>query len=187
VAGQHARRLRLRVGTRARTNPLAFFGSNAHISAQCDQTPPKQESSLYDSEFEFARPCGRSLRIKACQVFRRVQFQTTRPQSGRMGAGFAFLIRHLTGQASALLAEFGTGDIELEKISLKYFGLSAAEARRRASLNKLPVAAFRTGSQKAPWMVSAADLAKLIDDSRANAEREWQKSQLPSFSKLSSQ
>lgn len=76
----------------------------------------------------------------------------------------------------ALLAEFGTADIPLERISEKYFGLKPDMAFKRAALNRLPVVAFRAGSQKSPWLVSAADLAKHIDDQRERALKEWEKS-----------
>jgi hypothetical protein len=76
----------------------------------------------------------------------------------------------------ALMAEFDTADIPLEKVAPKYFGLQLEEAKRQASMNKLPVPAFRAGSQKAPWLVSAADLARWIDERRAAARLEWEKS-----------
>ncbi|HZR37688.1 MAG TPA: pyocin activator PrtN family protein [Nevskia sp.] len=75
----------------------------------------------------------------------------------------------------ALMAEFNTADIPLEKVCSKYFGLELKEACRRASLQRLPVPAFRGGSQKSPWLISAADLAKHIDEQREAAVREWQK------------
>src|SRR3546814_4547683 len=77
----------------------------------------------------------------------------------------------------ALLAEFGTAEIELSKVCSKYFGLTEAEAKRRATLNRLPVPAFHTGSQKSPWLVSAVDLARHIDSARETAFEEWKKSQ----------
>jgi hypothetical protein len=64
-----------------------------------------------------------------------------------------------------LLAEFGEAHIPLAKVAPKYFGLSFAEARRRAPSN-LPCKPFRLGGQKSPWLVSAADLAELIDRQR---------------------
>lgn len=76
-----------------------------------------------------------------------------------------------------LLAEFGEANIPLEKVALKYFGLKPDEAKRQAAMNKLPVAAFRAGSQKAPWLISADDLARWIDQRRATATEEWERSQ----------
>jgi hypothetical protein len=68
-----------------------------------------------------------------------------------------------------LLAEFGEANIPLEKVAPKYFGLSAEEAKRRAPAKILPCPVFRLGGQKSPWLVSVADLAKLIDEKRAKA------------------
>ena len=65
-----------------------------------------------------------------------------------------------------LLAEFGEANIPLMKVSPKYFGLSFEEARRRAPTQLLPCRVFRLGGQKSPWLVSAADLAELIDRRR---------------------
>lgn len=77
----------------------------------------------------------------------------------------------------SLLAEFGTADIELTRVCTKYFGLTEAEAKRRATMNRLPVPAFHAGSQKSPWLVSAVDLAKHIDAALDVARAQWQKSQ----------
>ena len=65
-----------------------------------------------------------------------------------------------------LLAEFGEANIPLDKVAPKYSGLSDQEARRRASARLLPCRAFRLGGQKSPWLVSAVDLAELIDRHR---------------------
>jgi hypothetical protein len=66
-----------------------------------------------------------------------------------------------------LLAEFGEANVPLEKVAPKYFGLSYPKARRRAAARMLPCRAFRLGGQKAPLLVSATDLAELIDAQRA--------------------
>jgi hypothetical protein len=65
-----------------------------------------------------------------------------------------------------LLAEFGEANILLAKVAAKYFGLSFEEARRRAPTQLLPCRVFRLGGQKSPWLVSATDLAELIDRRR---------------------
>jgi hypothetical protein len=52
---------------------------------------------------------------------------------------------------------------------LKYFGLSYGEARRNALAKLRPCRAFRLGDQKSRWLVSAVDLAELIDRQRAKA------------------
>ena len=45
----------------------------------------------------------------------------------------------------------------------------ACSARRRAPAKMLPCRAFRLGGQKSPWLVSAMDLAALIDAQRDRA------------------
>lgn len=69
-----------------------------------------------------------------------------------------------------ILAEFGEANIPLDKVAPKYFGLSAGEAKRRAPSRTLPCRAFRLGGQKSLWLVSASDLAELIDRRRRLAE-----------------
>lgn len=70
-----------------------------------------------------------------------------------------------------LLAEFGEANIPLARVSPKYFGLSFEEARRRAPTHTLPCRVFRLGGQKSPWLVSAFDLAELIDRRRGQAAK----------------
>jgi len=72
-----------------------------------------------------------------------------------------------------LLAEFGESEIPLDRVSEKYFGLSIPKAKRRACLQQLPIPAYRAGSQKSPWLISAADLAKHIDQQRHIASKQW--------------
>jgi len=62
-----------------------------------------------------------------------------------------------------LMAEHGTAIIELSTISKKLFGLSPAEAAKKASLSRLEVPAFKMGSQKGNWLVNIKDLADLAD------------------------
>jgi hypothetical protein len=66
-----------------------------------------------------------------------------------------------------LLAEFGEANIPLARVAPKYFGLSYEEARRRAPTQMLPCRVFRLGGQKSPWLISAPDLAELIDRRRS--------------------
>lgn len=72
-----------------------------------------------------------------------------------------------------LLAEFGVSEIPLEQICVKFFGLSVPKAKRRACLQQLPIPAYRTGSQKSPWLISAIDLAEHIDKQRVASAKEW--------------
>ncbi len=73
-----------------------------------------------------------------------------------------------------LLAEFGTGQIPVDRCA-HHFGMGAEEAKRAAARQALPVPAFRLGSQKSPWLVSADELAKHIDSKKAAAQAEWQR------------
>lgn len=72
-----------------------------------------------------------------------------------------------------LLAEFGEAEIPLDRVCEKYFGLSTPKAKRRACLQQLPIPAYRAGSQKSPWLISAIDLAQHIDKQRTIAARQW--------------
>lgn len=70
----------------------------------------------------------------------------------------------------ALLLAYGASEIPLKTVCVDFFGVDEPEARRRASLGLLPVKAYRCGSQKSPWLVSAYDLADLIEKRRARAK-----------------
>lgn len=75
----------------------------------------------------------------------------------------------------ALMAEFGTVEVELGKVCEKYFGLSEDKAKARAQVQGLPVHVHRCGSRKSPWLVNLHDLARHIDLQRSKAEAEWKK------------
>lgn len=81
----------------------------------------------------------------------------------------------MTSTYFALLAEFGTAEIELERVCAKFFGLEVPEAKRRASRQRLPVPAHRAGGQKSGWLINAADLADHIDKQREAAATEWKR------------
>ena len=69
-----------------------------------------------------------------------------------------------------LMAEFETPTIPLELVREKYFGLkSKAEADRKASSHKLPIAAFKAGGQRSPYLIHVQDLAEFIDKMAADA------------------
>lgn len=74
----------------------------------------------------------------------------------------------------AILAEYETAQIPVERCAA-LFGLEPKEACRRASLQRLPVPAFRAGTQKSPWLVDAKHLAQHLDDAKARAKIEWEK------------
>ena len=76
--------------------------------------------------------------------------------------------------AFLLLAEYGQTDIPLETVADKYLGLSSTEAKNRAARCALPFPAYRTGSQKSPWLVRITDLAEFIDKTRELARKEWE-------------
>lgn len=72
-----------------------------------------------------------------------------------------------------LLAEFGAGEIRLSECCEKYFGLSEPQAKRKASLQELPVTAYRaTESQKGEWLISLSELAQHLDEQRAKFRKD---------------
>jgi hypothetical protein len=76
----------------------------------------------------------------------------------------------------ALLAEFGTAEMPLERVAEKFWGLGELKARQKAVMKTLPVPAYRGApSERAPWFINAADLAKYLDDAREEAALEWRK------------
>ena len=81
--------------------------------------------------------------------------------------------RNMNPTYFGLLAEFGESEIPLDRVCEKYFGLSTPKAKRRACLQQLPIPAYRAGSQKSPWLISAIDLAQHIDEKRSIAARQW--------------
>jgi Pyocin activator protein PrtN len=89
-----------------------------------------------------------------------------RESPGRLLLWLHFQRARMNSTYFGLLAEFGEANISLDEIAGKYFGLSPQEAKRRAAAKRLPCPAFRLGGQKSPWLVSAADLATLIDKAR---------------------
>jgi hypothetical protein len=74
-----------------------------------------------------------------------------------------------------LMAEFETAEIPLEKVCLKYFNLDIKTAAERAGRAKLPVPAYRAGTQKSQWLVSAHALAEHLDERKKEAESDWRK------------
>lgn len=52
-------------------------------------------------------------------------------------------------------------------------------AYEKAALNELPIPTFRAAeSQKAPRLVHVDDLARWLDEQRARARQQWEKSQV---------
>lgn len=73
----------------------------------------------------------------------------------------------------ALMAEFNSAEIPLEDMCEKFFGLKSDMAKKRAAAQRLPIPAYRGGTQKSQWLVSAQDLANYIDEQRDKARKEW--------------
>lgn len=73
-----------------------------------------------------------------------------------------------------LLIEFGSAQILLENCR-HYFGMKPQEAKRAATRQALPVPAFRLGSQKSPWLISAVRLAEYIDAKNLEAQATWKR------------
>lgn len=78
----------------------------------------------------------------------------------------------------ALMAEYGTGHIPLERCA-HLFGLAPEEAAKRAGKQSLPVPTFRAGSQKSPWLVDAGKLATYLDELKTQAARDWHRLNKP--------
>ena len=77
----------------------------------------------------------------------------------------------MTDTEIMLLAVHRAPAVPLSDICEKYLNLQPKQANEKARLRTLPIPAWRlTESQKAPFMVRLADLAKLIDDTAAAAD-----------------
>nr|WP_282450738.1 pyocin activator PrtN family protein [Marinobacter xestospongiae] len=72
-----------------------------------------------------------------------------------------------------MMAEFGSAEIPLEAMCEKFFGLKPDMAKKRAASQRLPIPAYRGGTQKSGWLISAQDLADYIDKQREKARKEW--------------
>ncbi|KRB11143.1 pyocin activator PrtN family protein [Lysobacter sp. Root690] len=73
-----------------------------------------------------------------------------------------------------LMAEYETAQIPLDRCS-HLFGMTPAEAAKRACRHALPVPVYRVGSQKSPWIVDATQLADYLDKQKAKAADEWRR------------
>lgn len=72
-----------------------------------------------------------------------------------------------------LIAEFETSQIPLSQVCEKYLGMDNRKACTEAARRKLPVPAYRCGSQKSSWIIHANDLAEHIEKKREMAKDEW--------------
>ena len=75
----------------------------------------------------------------------------------------------------ALMAEFETGEIPLDHVAPKYFGMAAEKAAQKARTQTLPVPVYRGGSQRSQWLVSAEDLANFLDEKKKQARNDWRR------------
>jgi len=65
--------------------------------------------------------------------------------------------------AKTLIAEFGTREIPLELVCVRYFGMTIKAARNAVALGAFPLPTYRAGGVKSPLLVRADDLARLRD------------------------
>ncbi len=61
------------------------------------------------------------------------------------------------------------GAVPLVAVSAGYLAISPRKAGEMANTGTLPLPAYRMGSQKSPWLIDLADLARLIDTRKADA------------------
>lgn len=75
----------------------------------------------------------------------------------------------------SLLSEYGTSEIPLEDVCVKYFNLELQQARAKAARQELPVPSYKgRRTKKGIWLINAEDLALHLDSERAAARREWE-------------
>lgn len=85
-------------------------------------------------------------------------------------------MRQSVSTSDDLRDRFKPPTVRLDDICAEFFGMDRAKAYQRANLNALPVPTFRAGSRKSPRLVHLDDLAKWLDEQRAAARSEWQRS-----------
>ena len=71
-----------------------------------------------------------------------------------------------------LVKEYGTGELLLEGICERYFGIGYKLAAERATSLDLPVPAYKT-ARNASWHVRVEDLAKFLDKEAKQAQDRW--------------
>lgn len=74
-----------------------------------------------------------------------------------------------------LLAEFGSGYVELERICEKYLNMTPKIAAQNAATASLPFPVIKLGTKKGTWFVALTDLALYLDTERFKARSEWEK------------
>lgn len=81
----------------------------------------------------------------------------------------------MTSTYFALMAEYNTAEIPLKLCCNKFFGIDEKKAAERARQQRLPVPAYRGGSQKSEWLIDAGALAKYIDAKKEAALQDWER------------
>lgn len=81
--------------------------------------------------------------------------------------------------AFLLMAQYEKPLIPLEAAAADFLDISPRLAKERAAAGTLPFPTMRLAdSQKAPRFVHVDDLAKWIDETRADARKQWERSQV---------
>ena len=84
-----------------------------------------------------------------------------------------------TRTAFLLMAQYERLTVSLDEVADDFLGMSKRAANARANAGELPFPVFRLGSsQKNPYMVHVDDLADFIEKQRADAHRQWERSQV---------
>lgn len=147
---------------------LKRAGRITHSEAQTFANATRAREWLRNREFELRQQPS----VRASDGPRsRAKGASTSPRGGRQQ-------REISPSSSptlaALIAEFGSGQILLERCC-HYFGMKPEEAKRVATRQLLPLPVFRLGSQKSPWMISTHQLAQYIDAKCAESTLAWKR------------
>lgn len=71
-----------------------------------------------------------------------------------------------------LMSEFGTNEIPLVDMCMKFLGMSPEVAKYEAARGTLPLPVYRLpGGQKRPWLVDAKALATYLDAAKTAATK----------------
>ena len=73
-----------------------------------------------------------------------------------------------------LLAEYETGDIPLEIIVEKYFGMSRRQMCQWAREQRFPFPVFRIGSQKSRWFVDIKELSVYLTELKRDSRQRFE-------------
>lgn len=79
----------------------------------------------------------------------------------------------------SLIATYGTSEIPVAKLAKDLYDIERDEANRRAARQEYLFPVYRMPgfngkiSQKSPWLASAAEVAKAIDQAKTKARTDW--------------